>query len=296
MLVQERVGGIPILNFNALKNAQIDLKRLAERGVEIFFTQVFRDCFFHADMHPGNIFVSPDDPKSPRYIAVDFGIMGCLDESDQYYLAANFIAFFERDYRRVAELHVESGWVPADTRVSELEAAIRTVCEPIFEKPLKDISYGQVLLRLFQTGKRFNMESQPQLLLLQKTLLAVEGLGRQLYPDLDLWHSAKPYLEKWLKQRTSPKVIMKKMKEQAVFLTNKLPEMPVLLYDVLNLTKQKIKQQQQIKRDRYGSLASNIQYDDQMWREKKQGRVGTTLLLVITLVLGFGLGFWWSAN
>jgi len=185
VMVMERIHGIPVSNVDMLKEQGVDLKKLSEHGVEIFFTQVFRDNFFHADMHPGNIFVEPGG----RYIAVDFGIMGTLSHDDQHYLAGNFLAFFQRDYRKVAELHVESGWVPEDTRVEEFEAAIRTVCEPIFERPFKDISFGLLLLRLFQTARRFNMEIQPQLVLLQKTLLNIEGLGRQLYPELDLWQN-----------------------------------------------------------------------------------------------------------
>jgi ubiquinone biosynthesis protein len=200
VMVMERIYGTPIGNIEELRRQGVDFKQLAERGVEIFFTQVFRDNFFHADMHPGNIFVGADH----RYIAVDFGIMGTLSPVDQHYLAENFLAFFHRDYRRVAELHVESEWVPAGTRVDEFEAAIRTVCEPIFERPLKDISFGHLLLRLFQTARRFNMEVQPQLVLLQKTLLNIEGLGRQLYPELDLWQTAKPFLERWMSEQVGP--------------------------------------------------------------------------------------------
>jgi len=191
------------------------MKLLAERGVEIFFTQVFRDSFFHADMHPGNIFVSTRTPWSPQYIAIDCGIVGSLTDEDQDYLARNLLAFFKRDYRKVAQLHIDSGWVPADTKVNEFEAAIRTVCEPIFERPLKDISFGQLLLRLFQTARRFNMEVQPQLVLLQKTLLNIEGLGRQLYPDLDLWSTAQPFLERWMRERISPLHLLRNLQQQA---------------------------------------------------------------------------------
>jgi len=187
----------------------VDLKKLSERGVAIFFTQVFRDSFFHADMHPGNIFVDATDPADPRYIAIDFGIIGTLSPVDQHYLAENFLAFFRRDYRRVAELHIESGWVPRDTRVDEFESAIRTVCEPIFDRPLREISFGGFLLTLFQTARRFNMEVQPQLVLLQKTLLNIEGIGRQLYPDLDLWVTAQPFLRKWYAERMSPRGLLK---------------------------------------------------------------------------------------
>jgi ubiquinone biosynthesis protein len=197
-----------------LADQRTDMKMLAERGVEIFFTQVFRDSFFHADMHPGNIFVSTVQPWSPQYIAIDCGIVGSLTPEDQDYLARNLFAFFKRDYRRVAQLHIDSGWVPAHTKLNEFEAAIRTVCEPIFEKPLKDISFGQVLMRLFQTARRFNMEVQPQLVLLQKTLLNIEGLGRQLYPELDLWSTAQPFLERWMRDRISPKTLLGNVQSQ----------------------------------------------------------------------------------
>jgi len=197
-----------------LARQNTDMRQLAERGVEIFFTQVFRDSFFHADMHPGNIFVSTHQPWSPQYIAVDFGIVGSLTPEDQDYLARNLMAFFKRDYRKVAQLHIDSGWVPAETKVNEFEAAIRTVCEPIFEKPLKDISFGQLLVRLFQVARRFNMEVQPQLVLLQKTLLNIEGLGRELYPDLDLWSTGQPYLERWMRERMSPKQLIKNVHAQ----------------------------------------------------------------------------------
>lgn len=209
VLVMERIYGIPVTDLETLRDQRTDFKALAERGVEIFFTQVFRDSFFHADMHPGNIFVSTRTPWSPQYIAVDCGIVGSLTDEDQDYLARNLIAFFKRDYRKVAQLHIDSGWVPAETKVNDFEAAIRTVCEPIFEKPLKDISFGQVLLRLFQTARRFNMEVQPQLVLLQKTLLNIEGLGRQLYPELDLWTTAQPYLERWMRERMSPGTLLR---------------------------------------------------------------------------------------
>ena len=205
VLVMERIYGVQVTDLATLADQRTDMKMLAERGVEIFFTQVFRDSFFHADMHPGNIFVSTVAPWSPKYIAIDCGIVGSLTPQDQDYLARNLFAFFKRDYRRVAQLHIDSGWVPAHTKLNEFEAAIRTVCEPIFEKPLKDISFGQVLMRLFQTARRFNMEVQPQLVLLQKTLLNIEGLGRQLYPDLDLWSTAQPFLERWMRDRVSPK-------------------------------------------------------------------------------------------
>lgn len=233
VLVMERVEGIPISEIALLKAKGVDLKRLADLGVEIFFTQVFRDCFFHADMHPGNIFVSAEEPLRPQYIAVDFGIMGTLSPDDQNYLGQNFLAFFKRDYRRVAELHVQSGWVPPHTRVESFEMAVRTVCEPIFERPLKDISFGQTLLRLFQTARGFDMEVQPQLILLQKTLLTVEGLGRQLYPDLDLWATAKPFLEKWMKERFGSRGFLKAVHRKLPLWGTKMPELPDALYDIL---------------------------------------------------------------
>ena len=232
VLVMERIHGVPISDMATFVDKQVDLKKLAERGVEIFFTQVFRDCFFHADMHPGNVFVLIDDPRNPRYAAVDFGIMGTLSPTDQRYLAENFSAFFNRDYRKVAELHVQSGWVSPDTRVEAFEAAIRTVCEPIFEKPLKDISIAQTLIHLFQTARRFNMEVQPQLVLLQKTLLAIEGLGHQLYPDLDLWQTAKPFLEQWMKKRYGFKAFRSLLRSKLPILTTQLPELPEALNEI----------------------------------------------------------------
>lgn len=233
VMVMERIYGIPVNDVASLEAQGIDLKVLAERGVEVFFTQVFRDSFFHADMHPGNIFVDPESGTNPRYFAVDFGIVGTLNKEDKRYLAANFIAFFNRDYRKVAELHIDSGWVPSHINVEEFESAIRTVCEPIFEKPLADISFAHVLLNLFNTARRFEMEVQPQLVLLQKTLLYVEGLGRQLYPQLDLWKTAKPYLERWMNEQMGWRALYRNVKEQAPFWAEKLPEMPGLLYDTL---------------------------------------------------------------
>lgn len=233
VLIMERIRGIPVSDVTTLHEYGIDLKKLAERGVEIFFTQVFRDSFFHADMHPGNIFVSKAHPQDPQYIAVDFGIMGTLSPFDQRYLAENLLAFFKRDYRRVAMLHVKSGWVPRDTRIEDFESAIRCVCEPIFEKPLKEISFGQLLVRLFQTASRFHMEVQPQLLLLQKTLLNIEGLGRQLYPDLDLWVTAKPYLERWLQQRYSVRGLLRNARERMPYLMAQLSDYPDLIQQSL---------------------------------------------------------------
>ncbi len=230
IMVMERISGIPVSNISALRAHNVDLVALSEAGVEIFFTQVFRDNFFHADMHPGNIFVSPQG----QYIAVDFGIMGTLSPSDQRYLAENFVAFFNRDYRRVAELHVQSGWVPDDTRVDEFESAIRTVCEPIFERPLKDISFGNLLLRLFQTARRFHMEVQPQLVLLQKTLLNIEGLGRELNPELDLWRTAKPFLERWMSEQVGLRGAAAGVRNSFPDYMEKLPRFPLLAYEVLD--------------------------------------------------------------
>ncbi|MDS4025491.1 MAG: ubiquinone biosynthesis regulatory protein kinase UbiB [Candidatus Contendobacter sp.] len=233
VLVMERIRGIPVGDLAELRRRGVDLKKLSERGVEVFFTQVFRDSFFHADMHPGNIFVNADDPDDPRYIAVDFGIIGTLSPTDQHYLAENFLAFFHRDYRRVAELHIESGWVPAETRVDEFESAIRTVSEPIFDRPLKDISFGGFLLTLFQTARRFNMEVQPQLVLLQKTLLNIEGLGRQLDPELDLWKTAKPFLENWMRDRVGPLSFLNRVRRQLPHWADQTPDLPNLIHGLL---------------------------------------------------------------
>ncbi|MES2353354.1 MAG: ubiquinone biosynthesis regulatory protein kinase UbiB [Pseudomonadota bacterium] len=229
VMVMERMRGTPISQLDVLRAQGVDLKLLSQQGVEIFFTQVFRDGFFHADMHPGNIFVAADG----RYIALDFGIMGTLTDEDKNYLAQNFIAFFRRDYKRVAEAHVEAGWVPKETRVDEFEAAIRTVCEPIFDKPLREISFGKVLLRLFQTSRRFNMEVQPQLVLLQKTLLNIEGLGRELDPDLDLWKTAKPYLELWMGEQIGWRGLLKQLRDEAPYWAKTLPQLPRLIHHVL---------------------------------------------------------------
>lgn len=235
VMVMERIGGIPVSNLQQLKAeaTEEELKYIAETGVEIFYQQVFSDNFFHADMHPGNLFIDFKTPGRPTFIAVDFGIMGSLSTEDKNYLAANFLAFFKRDYRRVAELHIESGWVPEDTRVTDFESAIRTVCEPIFELPLKDVSCAMTLMRLFQIARRFDMDVMPQLLLLQKTLLNIEGLGRAIYPDLDLWATAKPYLEKWMKDRIGLKGFLKRSKEQLPLISERLPEIPQMIYQIL---------------------------------------------------------------
>lgn len=245
VIVMEHIHGVPIGNVEELRLLGVDMKVLAERGVEIFFTQVFRDCFFHADMHPGNIFVDVHNPKQPVYMAVDFGIMGALSPTDQYYLATNMLAFFNRDYRQVAILHLESGWVPPETRVEDFEAAVRGVCEPIFERPLKDISFGKLLLRLFQVGRRFHMEIQPQLLLLQKTLFHIEGLGRQLYPELDLWTTAHPFLEKWMRKQVGVRATLRRLKETIPLWAKVLPELPATLQQTLKLIQDEQKHNQQ---------------------------------------------------
>ena len=233
VMVMERMNGVPISQLQRLRDAGVDIPKLARDGVTIFFTQVFRDGFFHADMHPGNIMVSLEPRSFGRYIALDFGIVGTLTDWDKEYLAQNFLAFFRRDYKRVAELHVESGWVPADTRVDALESAIRAVCEPHFDRPLKDISLGQVLLRLFQTSRRFNVEIQPQLVLLQKTLLNIEGLGRQLDPELDLWNTAKPFLETWMHRQVGWAGLVERLKREAPHYAQLLPELPRLVQQAL---------------------------------------------------------------
>ncbi|MCY7295352.1 ubiquinone biosynthesis regulatory protein kinase UbiB [Alteromonas sp. a30] len=237
VIVMERIKGVPVSDIDTLISKNVNLKVLAERGVEVFFTQVFRDSFFHADMHPGNIFVDASNPDAPKYIAIDFGIVGTLNREDKRYLAENFVAFFNSDYRKVAELHVDSGWVPYDTNIDEFEIAIRTVCEPIFHKPLAEISFGHVLLQLFNTARRFNMVVQPQLVLLQKTLLYIEGLGRQLYPQLDLWQTAKPFLENWMKEQVGFSAMFKKVQANFPYWTEKMPEVPDLLYDSLKQVK-----------------------------------------------------------
>lgn len=277
VIVMERIYGIPVADIDALRAQNTNLKLLAERGVEVFFTQVFRDSFFHADMHPGNIFVSYEHPQNPKYIGIDYGIVGTLNKQDKRYLAENFLAFFNRNYRKVAELHVDSGWVPLDTNIDDFEMAIRTVCEPIFQKPLADISFGNVLLQLFNTARRFNMEVQPQLVLLQKTLLYVEGLGRTLYPQLDLWQTAKPFLEKWMKEQMGPKALFNQLKENLPFWSEKLPEMPDLLYDALRQLKQ-LPQQTEQQQIETRALTLNVQ------RARMHGKVAMTFS-ILTAVL-----------
>jgi ubiquinone biosynthesis protein len=234
IMVMERIHGVIVSRIDELKARGTNIAKLAENGVEIFFTQVFRHNFFHADMHPGNIFVQVDDPQNPRYAAVDFGIVGTLDARDQHYLAENFMAFFDRDYARVAALHIESGWVPRGTRADEFESAVRTVCEPIFNKPLKEISFAQVLLRLFAVARRFDMQVQPQLILLQKTLFNIEGLGRELYPELDLWKTAQPVLRAWMRERMSPLALLRRVRAQLPDTLDALQQVPRLLKAVVH--------------------------------------------------------------
>ena len=284
VMVMERIAGIPISNVDALRDAGIDLPALAERGVEIFFTQLVRHNFFHADMHPGNIFVDREHPERPCYIAVDFGIMGSLSEQDKRYLAENFLAFFNRDYRRVAELHVESKWVPPETRIDEFEAAIRSVCEPIFDRPLKEISFGRVLVRLFQTARRFHMEVQPQLVLLQKTLLNIEGLGRQLYPDLDLWETAKPFLDRWMREQLGARALLREIERQAPKWGETLPALPGLAYETLKLARAG-EIEVRIRSEAIEQLRVEIRRTNQ---RTVLAVIGAALLLGASVILGVG--------
>ncbi|MBE0364794.1 ubiquinone biosynthesis protein [Pseudoalteromonas ulvae UL12] len=298
ILVMERIYGIPVSDLTALKAQGTNLELLAERGVQVFFTQVFRDSFFHADMHPGNIFVSYDTPNNPKYIGIDCGIVGTLNREDKRYLAENFIAFFNRDYRKVAELHVDSGWVPPETNVEEFEFAIRTVCEPIFQKPLAEISFGHVLVNLFNTARRFNMEVQPQLVLLQKTLLYVEGLGRQLYPQLDLWKTAKPFLEKWVKDQVGPMAVLKHIQANLPFWGEKLPELPDLIYNSLKNNQRPHRhitehRPTSIKPILLGLFGCTSFLAACMFYLEKQP---TLALVGLTCSIGFSLGAWLKTN
>jgi len=281
VIVMERMNGVPISQLERLRAAGVDIKKLARDGVTIFFTQVFRDGFFHADMHPGNIQVSLAPQTFGRYIALDFGIMGTLTESDKDYLAQNFIAFFRRDYKRVAELHIESGWVPPGTRTDELESAVRACCEPTFDRALKDISLGQVLLRLFQTSRRFNVEIQPQLVLLQKTLLNVEGLGRQLDPDLDLWSTAKPFLERWMSEQIGVRGLWERLRNEAPRYAKLLPELPRLLHDSLLHQPMAAGSRPQLE-----LLIAEQRRTNRLLQAIIYGAVGFLLGLVVTHVLG----------
>jgi ubiquinone biosynthesis protein len=272
VIVMERMHGIPISRLDRLIAEGVDLKKLSSDGVEIFFTQVFRDGFFHADMHPGNILVSIDPATFGRYIALDFGIVGTLTDYDKDYLSQNFLAFFRRDYKRVAEAHIESGWAPKETRVDELESAVRACCEPIFDRPLRDISFGQVLLRLFQTSRRFNVEVQPQLVLLQKTLLNIEGLGRQLDPDLDLWQTAKPYLERWMQEQIGWRGLIARFKEEAPHYNKMIPQLPRLVHQVLT-----------------AQVEKSSGRDDDLLKQLVAEQKRTNLLLGWTVFFGGGL-------
>ena len=276
VMVMERIYGTPIRDVDTLKAKGIDMRKLGHNGVEIFFTQAFRDGFFHADMHPGNIFVADDG----QYRAVDFGIMGSLSDEDKHYLAVNLLCFFNRDYRGVAKAHVESGWVPPETRVEEFEAAIRTVCEPIFAKPISEISFGKFVMRLFQTARRFKMPVQPQLVLLQKTLLNIEGLGRQLYPELDLWETAKPYLEDWMNQQYGPKAAIKVLKKEAPKWSVLLPELPVLAHQAMTAI-----------REQNGSVARAqdeiVQLRAELQKTKRRQKIVLLCLSIVLLVIFF---------
>ncbi len=279
VIVMQRMDGVPISQVDRLVAAGVDLKKLASDGVEIFFTQMFRDGFFHADMHPGNILVSIDPATLGRYIALDFGIVGTLNDFDKDYLSQNFVAFFRRDYKRVAEAHIESGWVPPETRVDELEAAVRTCCEPIFDRSLKDISFGQVLLRLFQTSRRFNVEVQPQLVLLQKTLLNIEGLGRQLDPDLDLWKTAKPYLERWMAEQIGWQGMLDHLKDEGPRYAHILPQLPRLLHHALS----------QVGHDPNQELFKALLQE----QRKTNVRLALLMVLLTLTVLGAGCALVW---
>lgn len=286
VMVSERIYGIPISDIETIKAQGINMKVLAERAVESFFTQVFRDSFFHADMHPGNIFVAYGKIQKPEFIAIDCGIVGTLTEQDQNYLARNLLAFFNEDYYQVAQLHIDSGWVPSNTKVHELESAIRSVCEPIFEKPLSEISFGQVLLQLFTVARRFQMEVQPQLILLQKTLLNVEGLGRQLYPELDLWATGKPYMESWIRQRFGPKAILKEMKRQLPGWIEKAPQIPALIHGSLSRLNQLDSSQAEISRELH-KLNQELALQR---RRQKQSRIANLL------IISGGLAWWQASN
>ena len=287
VLVQERIYGIPIRDMEALKSAKTNIKTLAENGVEIFFTQVFHHNFFHADMHPGNIFVQVEDPKNPKYAAVDFGIMGTLSASDQYYLAENFLAFFDRDYYKIAKLHIDSGWVPPDTRIDELETAVRTVCDPIFNKPLSEISFAQVLLGLFETARQFDMEIQPQLILLQKTLFNIEGLGRELYPELDLWKTAQPILRSWMDEQVGVNAIVKNIRDNLPQLRETLREMPNILKKLTTSVNDN---------DSHARQSLEIQnLKNQLYKQQKQRffiSIGSTAIISATLILLFSNITW----
>jgi len=291
VMVMERIHGVPISDLTRLRAAGTDIAKLAENGVRIFFTQVFRHNFFHADMHPGNIFVLASDPRNPRYAAIDFGIMGTLDPSDQHYLAENFLAVFDRDYRRVALLHVESGWVPPNTRVDEMESAVRTVLEPIFNRPLKDVSFGNILVRLFEISRRFNMEVQPQLILLQKTLLNVEGLGRDLYPELDIWQTASPILREWMRERLSVRQVFKDLRRQLPELIEVARSMPALMKSLVERSRGG-RLQVEITASELEALRQEIRRSQ---RHRDQVSVGAAILFAGLLWTGITGGLYWAS-
>lgn len=292
VLTIERIDGIAVTNVAALEAQNTDMKLLAERGVEIFFTQVFRDNFFHADMHPGNVFVSRKDPERPQYIAIDCAIIGSLSEDDQYYLARNLLAIFQRDYRYVAQLHIECGWVPPSTKVHEFEAAIRSACEPIFQKPLGEISFGQMLIYLFQTARRFDMEVQPALVLLQKTLLNIEGLGRELYPQLDLWATAQPYLEQWLKDRYSPRAQWQRLKHHAPAWIEQLPQLPEALFATLQQARQLPELLNHVQQ-RLDTLPAEQRHQR---RSKRLGRLAALTAIAALLIANNESTLWLASN
>jgi ubiquinone biosynthesis protein len=285
----ERIYGIPVSQVDELRAAGINIKRLAETGVEIFFTQVFDHSFFHADMHPGNVYVSREHRENPQYIALDCAIIGTLSKADQQYLARNLLAIFKQDYRRVAELHVESGWVPSDTPIPAFESTMRAVCEPIFQKPIRDISFGLLLLQLFRTASRFNMEVQPSLVLLQKTLLNIEGLGKQLYPDLDLWQTALPFLERWQKQRLSPLANLRKIRDRLPEWVEQAPDVPELVFAALQQAGTNKLQVQQL-HAKVRELES---------RERARSGLSTfvlVLLLIVAVVISFSAMTSWFGS
>jgi ubiquinone biosynthesis protein len=270
VMTMQRMHGTPVSQVDELRRLGVDIPRLARTGVEIFFTQVFRHGFFHADMHPGNILVTPEG----RYVALDFGIMGTLTEIDKQYLAQNFLGFFQRDYARVARAHLEAGWVPADTRADEFEGAIRAVCEPFFDRPLSQISFGRVLLRLFQTSRRFNVEIQPQLVMLQKTLLNIEGLGRQLDPELDLWTTAKPFLERWMSEQVGQRGLLRAFQQEAPYLARTVPQLPRLVHQVLA---------------REPAADLQVQLERLIAAQKQQSRWLAAIALLLAALIGLSL-------
>jgi ubiquinone biosynthesis protein len=284
VMTMQRMYGTPVSQIDALRASGIDITQLAHDGVEIFFTQVFRDGFFHADMHPGNIQVVTEGPHKGKFIALDFGIMGALSDTDKYYLARNFLAFFNRDYRDVAVAHIESGWVPADTNADELETNIRAICEPIFDKPLKDISFGRTLLSLFQMSRRFGVVIQPQLVMLQKTLLNIEGLGRDLDPNIDLWQSAKPFLNRWMSEQVGWRSVVKNLKKELPFIVQYAPQMPRLVHQFLN-------QQTQAEHDapmrEKIDLLIDTQQQQARWQKRLSWAIIFAVLLQTLLVLSF---------